>query len=256
MEMIEITAHSVDAAIQKGLSQLNAAPADVMVEVLEEPNTGLFGFGAREARVRLVLIGRRKPAEPDVYPDYEDEYADEDEAFAEDGDAPPAPAQVTVVADEELDEDATAGKEVLEELLSRMRINAQINIQRGEEVEGEEPHWMLNITGEHINRLIGRRGETLASLQHIVRLICSRRLERRANIIIDAEGYKTGRSNRLRGLANRMAKQAVQQGRTITLEPMQPAERRIIHLTLRGRDDVSTQSIGEGKARKVTIVPR
>ncbi len=255
MEMIEVTANSVDAAIQKGLSQLKAAPADVMVEILEEPNTGLFGFGAREARVRLVLIGRRKPAEPEVYPDYEEEYADE-EAFAEDSEAPPAPTQVTVVADEELDEDATAGKEVLEELLSRMRIDAQINIQRGEEVEGEEPHWMLNITGEHINRLIGRRGETLASLQHIVRLICSRRLQRRANIIIDAEGYKTGRSNRLRGLANRMAKQAVQQGRTITLEPMQPAERRIIHLTLRGRDDVSTQSIGEGKARKVTIVPR
>ncbi len=162
---------------------------------------------------------------------------------------------ITVVADVELDEDATVGVEVLEELLTRMRIDAQINIKRSEEVEGEEPHWMMNITGERISRLIGRRGETLASLQHILRLICSRRLERRANIIVDAEGYKTGRSNRLRGLANRMAKQAVQQGRTITLEPMQPSERRIIHLTLRNREDVSTQSIGEGRARKVTIVP-
>ena len=261
MEMIEVTANSVDAAIQKGLSQLKAAPADVMVEVLEEPNTGLFGFGAREARVRLVLIGRRKDPEPEVYPDLDEEYPDDEAGFAAEDDAPPrkaasaAPAQITVVADEELDDDATAGVEVLEELLRRMRIDAQIHIQRGEEVEGEEPHWMLNITGERINRLIGRRGETLASLQHIVRLICSRRLERRANIIIDAEGYKSGRSNRLRGLANRMAKQAVQQGRTITLEPMQPAERRIIHLTLRGREDVTTESIGEGKGRKVTIVP-
>ena len=262
MEMIEVTANSVDAAIQKGLSQLNAAPADVMVEVLEEPNTGLFGFGAREARVRLVLIGRRKPAEPEVYPDYDDEYdddyaddADEDD-FAPQSQQEPAPAKITVVADGDLDDDAETGKEVLKELLTRMRIDAQIHIQRSEEVEGEEPHWMLNISGERISRLIGRRGETLASLQHIVRLICSRRLERRANIIIDAEGYKTGRSNRLRGLANRMAKQAVQQGRTITLEPMQPAERRIIHLTLRGREDVSTQSIGEGRGRKVTIVPK
>ena len=263
MEMIEVTANSVDAAIQKGLSQLNAAPADVMVEVLEEPNTGLFGFGAREARVRLVLIGRRAEQESDAYSETQDEVADEEayqqsyqeDEYEEQRDAAPAPAQITVVADEDLDEDAKTGLEVLEELLSRMRIDAQIHIQRGEEVEGEEPHWMLNVTGERINRLIGRRGETLASLQHITRLICSRRLERRANIIIDAEGYKTGRSNRLRGLANRMAKQAVQQGRTITLEPMQPAERRIIHLTLRGRDDVSTESIGEGKGRKVTIVP-
>lgn len=253
MEMIEVTANSVDAAISKGLSQLNAAPADVMVEVLEEPNTGLFGFGARQARVRLVLIGQRKAPEPEVYPqDLDEEF---DQEYAEPPDQEPAAGAISVVADVELDEDATVGLEVLEELLTRMRIDAQINISRSEDVEGEEPHWMLNVTGKRINRLIGRRGETLASLQHIVRLICSRKLERRANIIIDAEGYKTGRSNRLRGLAKRMAKQAVQQGRTITLEPMQPAERRIIHLTLRDREDVSTQSVGEGNARKVTIVP-
>ena len=93
----------------------------------------------------------------------------------------------------------------------------------------------LMSAGKRINRLIGRRGETLSCLQHIVRLICSRRLERRANVIVDVAGYKTGRSKRLRGLAQRMAKQAVQQGRTITLEPMHANERRIIHLTLRGR---------------------
>ncbi|MXV92966.1 MAG: KH domain-containing protein [Chloroflexi bacterium] len=256
MEMIEVTANSVDAAISKGLSQLNAAPADVMVEVLEEPNTGLFGFGAREARVRLVLIGQRKAPPSEVYPeDVDNAYEERDQASEEPRDVQPTAGVITVVADVELDEDATAGLEVLEALLSRMGIDGQIHISRSEEVDGEPPHWMLNITGERINRLIGRRGETLASLQHIVRLICSRRLERRANIIVDAEGYKTGRSNRLRGLAKRMAKQAVQQGRTITLEPMQPSERRIIHLTLRDRDDVSTQSIGEGRARKVTIVP-
>ncbi len=253
MEMIEVTANSVDAAISKGLSQLKAAPADVMVEVLEEPNTGLFGFGAREARVRLVLIGQRQAPEPEELPqDLDEEY---DQEYAEPRNEEPATGAITVVADVELDEDATVGLEVLEALLTRMRIDAQININRSDDDEGDDPHWMLNITGQRINRLIGRRGETLASLQHIVRLICSRKLERRANIIIDAEGYKTGRSNRLRGLAKRMAKQAVQQGRTITLEPMQPSERRIIHLTLRDREDVSTQSVGEGRARKVTIVP-
>ena len=72
MEMIEITASSVDDAIQKGLAELRAAPGDVMVEVLQEPNTGLFGFGTREARVRLVLIGRRSASEDDSYDDDED----------------------------------------------------------------------------------------------------------------------------------------------------------------------------------------
>ena len=246
MEMIEATGKSVEDAISRGLAELKAAPADVMIEVLEEPNTGLFGFGARQARVRLVLLRQRKPAESETVEEEDDEPADDPAAEA--------PADMP---NEDLAEDAIVGQEVLTELLAKMRIEAQISVQRIEaETEGEETHWMLNVTGEGISRLIGRRGETLSSLQYIVRLICSRRLQRRANIIIDAAGYKMGRSNRLRGLAKRMAKQAVQQGRTITLEPMHANERRIIHLTLRGRGDVTTRSVGEGRARKVTIVPK
>ena len=246
MQMIEVTANSVEAAIDKGLAELKARPGEVVVEVLEEPNTGLFGFGAREARVRLVLIGNREQEESEV--------AEHDNRAAE---APRSSAPGPGLPDEELDEDAQVGKQVLEDLLERMGVDARIAVQRADDDdEGEDPHWMLNISGDRVNRLIGRRGETLSSLQHIVRLICSRRLERRANIIVDAGGYKSGRSKRLRGLANRMAKQAVQQGRTITLEPMHPNERRIIHLTLRGRNDVMTQSVGEGRGRKVTIVPR
>ncbi len=244
MEMIEVTANSVDAAISKGLAELKATPDDVMIEVLEEPNTGLFGFGAREARVRIVLIGRRKSELRE----------DKAEPVAEKTEPAESPA-LAEVADEELDEDAVVGRQVLLELLERMRVDAAVTVHRAEEDEDDAPHWMLNVSGKRINRLIGRRGETLSCLQHIVRLICSRRLERRANVIVDVAGYKTGRSNRLRGLAQRMAKQAVQQGRTITLEPMQANERRIIHLTLRGRQDVSTRSVGEGRTRKVTIVP-
>ncbi len=246
MEMIEVTGNSVESAINKGLTELNAAPKDVMIEVLEEPNTGVFGFGAREARVRMVLIGRRKAAEPEAAPANENR-----------NDAKPAQTSRKTVSDAELDDDAIVGKQVLEELLDKMRIKGRVSVQlTDDDADGEAPHWILNVSGDGINRLIGRRGDTLSSLQYVVRLICSRRLERRANIIVDAAGYKAGRSKRLRGLANRMAKQAVQQGRTITLEPMHPNERRIIHLTLRGREDVSTRSIGEGRARKVTIVPR
>ncbi len=246
MEMIEVTANSVEAAINKGLAELRANAGDVMVEVLEEPNTGLFGFGAREARVRLVLIGRRAESEDGA----------EQTEYEEDFDEPAEP-QPPETPDEELEEDAIVGRQVLQELLEKMGVEARVHARRADDDdEGEETHWMLNVTGKRVNRLIGRRGETLSSLQHITRLICSRRLERRANIIIDVAGYKTGRSNRLKGLAKRMAKQAVQQGRTITLEPMHPNERRIIHLTLRGRQDVATRSVGEGKARKVTIVPR
>ncbi len=245
MEMIEVTANSVDAAISKGLAELKATPGDVMIEVLEEPNTGLFGFGAREARVRIVLIGRRKGEEREEIVEETRIEPDEQERFP-----------LAEVSEDELDEDAIVGRQVLVELLEKMRIESQVNVHRTDDDDDEDPHWMLNVTGKRINRLIGRRGETLACLQHVVRLICSRRLERRANVIVDVAGYKTGRSKRLRGLAQRMAKQAVQQGRTITLEPMHANERRIIHLTLRGRQDVLTRSVGEGRTRKVTIVPK
>lgn len=258
MEMIEVTGNTVEDAISKGLKELNAQPGDVMVEVLEEPNTGLFGFGAKEARVRLVLIGQRTPPPKSTKPqadvkvnDYNGDDSDDDdddEIIAE---------ELVEIPDEELNEDARVGKQVLEELLEKMQVEGRVTVHHADsDGEDEEPHWMLNISGEGMNRLIGRRGETLSSLQYIIRLICSRRLQRRANVIIDAGGYKTGRSNRLRGLANRMAKQATQQGRTITLEPMPPNERRIIHLTLRERTDVMTRSVGDGRTRKVTIVPK
>ena len=246
MEMIEASANSVDAAIQKGLAELNASPGEVVIEVLEEPNTGLFGFGAREARVRLVLIGRRRSETVEPAP-----VQQQDNVELIDDDI------VEELDDDELGEDAAVAKQVVEELLTRMGLRCRVSVRLADEdVEGEEPPWLLNINGDGVNRLIGRRGETLASLQYIVRLICSRRLQRRANIIVDADGYKASRSNRLRGLASRMAKQAVRQGRTITLEPMSANERRVIHLTLRDSQDVFTRSVGEGRERKVTIVPR
>jgi spoIIIJ-associated protein len=92
-------------------------------------------------------------------------------------------------------------------------------------------------------------------LQYVTRLITSRELQRRANLIVDVGGYKLRRARMLRGLAQRMADQAVERGRTVALEPMPPHERRIIHLTLRERADVSTRSVGEGSGRKVTIIP-
>ncbi len=249
METIEITGASVEDAIEAGLKQLNAKPGDVMVEILEEPARGLFGLGSKEARVRLVMIGGRRnetEEEPELnIPTYDDD--DDDEAgipFSRE------------VEDEEADEDALVSRKILYEILDHMEFDTHIAILRAEPMGNqEETHWILNVTGKNMRRLIGRRGDTLSSLQYIVRLIASRELERRANIIVDVDGYKAGRSERLRGLAKRMADRASEQGRTMTLEPMPPNERRIIHLTLRDRNDVTTRSVGDGKSRKVTIVP-
>jgi spoIIIJ-associated protein len=138
-----------------------------------------------------------------------------------------------------------------------MDVEATIEIEQTDSSRpGESAPWLLNVSGSDMNALIGRRGETLGALQYITRLIASRKLQRRANIIVDIDGYKSRRSQQLRKLANRMADQALEQARMVTLEPMPPHERRIIHMALRNRDDVVTNSIGEGDSRKVTIVPK
>jgi len=162
-----------------------------------------------------------------------------------------------IVAEEDADEDARIGKEVLLELLDKMGyFDVQITLHRAESTRtGEDMHWVLNITGPEVQGLAVRRGESLASIQYLLRLMLSRRLQRRVNIIVDVAEYKLHRAQRLQQLATRMADQAISQGRTVTLEPMPPHERRIIHITLRERQDVETRSIGEGNARKVTISP-
>lgn len=154
------------------------------------------------------------------------------------------------------DDEARVAVETLQELLSKMGIDAQVEPYYVDAADDNEiGPLVLQISGRDLGALIGRRGDTLAALQYITRLIVSRDIQRRANLVVDVERYKSRRERRLRSLALRMAKQATQRGRTVTLEPMAAYERRIIHLTLRDRTDVYTQSVGEGDNRKVTIVP-
>ena len=263
---IEVTGEDVEQAVASGLEQLGVGPDDVMVEVLEEPARGMFGLGARPARVRLQLLTTPPPApeasmivaeeespaqELEVV---EDESQDEYEEPEPDSmDEMPAAAELY---EGDLEEDAEVGKVVLAELLENMEIRAEVQVRRDEPTDEEEPPWMLDITGESdLSVLIGRKGETLASLQYITRLVTSRELQRRANIVVDVGGYKARRMIRLYALARRMADQATSMGRPVALEPMPPYERRIVHLALREREDVTTESSGEGEARKVNIIP-
>lgn len=270
---IETTGETVEEAIAKGLSELGGvSPSDVIVEVLDEPSRGVFGIGARPAKVRLKLF--RVPVPPPApagkpEPPPRSRQSDsprarsapkQDISIEHDEDESAAILEeMEVISDEAaMDEDVRVAKVVLEELLAKMEIlRAQIVVRRSlKPAEDESNPWLLDITGSDVTALVGRRGETLAALQYITRLISSRELQHRANIIVDAGGYKIRRSRMLRDLANRMADQATRSKRVVTLEPMPPYERRIIHMTLRARDDVQTKSVGEGSARKVTIIPK
>ncbi len=142
-------------------------------------------------------------------------------------------------------------REVLETLINMMKLTAEVSVVQGN--AGELPV-ALNIEGEDLGVLIGRRGQTLASLQYVIRLIVAEKLKVWVPINIDIAGYKKRRYESLRNLALRLADQVKRNRRLIMLEPMPADERRIIHLTLTDHPDVITQSMGEGEMRKVAIL--
>jgi len=147
-------------------------------------------------------------------------------------------------------------KKVLEELLVLMDLPSSVTLSEEFTViddEGEASSLGLNIEGEDLGILIGRRGQTMAALQHIVRLILSHKMESKLPIVIDVEGYKQRRCEGLRLLAKRLADQVITRKAPFTMEPMTAFERRVIHLALADHPDVFTESTGFGDARKVVI---
>jgi len=230
---LEVIAPTVEAAVAEGLADLGLPPEAVDVEVLDSGSRGLFGLGIRQVRVRLTVKGQ-KPAGPET----------QQPAVSE-----PLPA--------EEDEEALhlAEKAVLE-LLEKMKVEAQVATRYGEaDDEGHHPIY-VDIHGDDLSFLVGRRAEILNALQYIVNLIVGKQLERWVQIVVDVKGFRARREYQLRQIARRMADQAVKAGRRQVLEPMSAAERRIIHLELRDHPDVTTESIGEEPSRKVTIVPK
>jgi spoIIIJ-associated protein len=152
----------------------------------------------------------------------------------------------------------TTAQEVLERLLKEIGVPGQVTVHMvAESAEAEEgPMLRLDIAGPDLGLLIGRRGETLAALQYLTRIMVSRRAGQWLPVVVDVEGYKQRRERSLRELAQRMAQRVQDEGRPVTLEPMPPHERRIVHLALREHQAVTTLSVGEGDSRKVTIRPK
>ena len=145
-------------------------------------------------------------------------------------------------------EDVEITVDVLQHILHYMNIRAAVQVRSTNPLT-------LNIQGinENLGLLIGRRGETLAALQLLVSLIVGHRTKHRMRIIVDAENYRERREENLRSLALRVAQQVRNYRRSIALEAMPPHERRIVHIALADSKDISTESIGEGEARRVVI---
>jgi spoIIIJ-associated protein len=122
--------------------------------------------------------------------------------------------------------------------------------------EEDAPTIFIDINGNDLGMLIGRRGDHLAQFQYLVNLLCSKSMTDARRVVIDVEGYRTRREESLIGLADRVARQVARSGRAMLMEPMPANERRIIHLKLREHPGVYTESSGEGSNRRVEVFPR
>lgn len=145
----------------------------------------------------------------------------------------------------------------INDLISMLDVDVACNLTQangdGDDDEGLSP--VFELEGQDSGLLIGRRGETLRSLQLIVRLIVMNKTEQRINLSLDVEGYDSRRQQSLVNLAKRVAQRVIKTGRSIELEPMSSRDRRIVHMALAQKDEIYTESAGIGYGRRVVILP-
>jgi spoIIIJ-associated protein len=295
VDAVEAEGRTVNEATEKALEELGLTRTDVDVEVLTEGRPRLLGFRGEPARVRVTPkpapvappVSARRTQVVDEEPDEEDEEYDEDEEegdeedeyedededeeedegddeeYEEEEELPPElrrPVRVPVVEVEHVPADpadVAVAVEVLQNLIRLVGLDADVT-PREPETAGDGIGMIqavLDVDGEDLGLLIGRRGQTLASMQYLLNLICARKIGKRVAFGVDVDGYRRRREESLVSLARRTASRVRSSGRTVTLEPMPPSERRIIHLALAEDPDIVTVSIGEGEDRKVAVTP-
>ena len=275
MRSMEFSGRTVDEAIFHGLNEMGVTIDQVDIITVQSETKGIFGFGARNAIVRLVE--RETPVVPDFTAINEERREQREEHRERRGDrkddrrdgrsrndkrsdrrreqprkekeAEPAP-QEELPYSKELAEELDSAK-FLQELLNRMGVNGTVTAFENE--EGIK----LKIESDTDGLLIGRRGETLDALQYIVSLYENK--DRKENgyrrISIDTEGYRARREDTLKRLARRNALKVAKTGRSFAMEPMNPYERRVIHSALQSFRGVTTHSEGEEPNRCVIITP-
>jgi spoIIIJ-associated protein len=257
---IEIVAGSVEEAIEKGLSELEVSEEDVDLEILDQGSRGLFGLGSRQARVRLSLRTIMNGAQANARSSaelVETDLEEEPEIIPETTGISEYTRPARDQADSLQDELLRISEEVVQDLLQRMKVRAQVSAHYAEPEDdrSKSPVW-VDLHGSDLSILIGPRAETLNALQYIAGLIASKEVGHSIPLIVDVEGFRARRIQQLRQLARRMADQAIKTGHRQVLEPMPASERRIVHIELRNNPQVSTESIGEEPRRKVTIIPK
>ena len=283
MSAKEYTAKSVEEALEKALNEMMLTREDIHYEIVQQPSKGFLGFGQKDAVVRVskkdaaetkveavevkavkteekaevkaeIPVQEPTPVVEVVVDDTEEqeEEVSVEESFDIDIDEETEESDVAVAkADKkELYEAAEAkGRAFLAKIFDEMKLDVVIDVKEN------GGYLVFDLQGENLGILIGRRGDTLDSLQFLLNLVINDKNNAKVKGIIDIENYRAKREETLIGLGHKLAAKARKTGQKVVLEPMNPQERRIIHMALQNDKRVTTYSEGEEPYRKVVIEP-
>lgn len=290
----EYTAKSIEEALEKALNEMMLTRDDIEYEVVTQPSKGFLGFGQKDAvvRVRKKMIKelnhiiadireerkvvekapvqeKKAPVEEEkpvveAAPEAVQEVAEEtvqaepvvEEPAVEEKETAPAVEEVQEDNEKKAVDKAAAmerakekGKQFLSKIFEEMNMDVTIDVKE------KNGYLVFDLKGENLGILIGRRGDTLDSLQFLMNLVINEKNSTKVKGIIDIENYRAKREETLIGLSRKLAAKARKTGQKVVLEPMNPQERRIIHMALQNDRRVTTYSEGEEPYRKVVIVP-
>lgn len=238
MKKVIATGKTIEEATQVALNKLGVSREQVEIQVLIQPSRGLFGLiGSRDAEVEVVV---------------KEQFASQPVADlpGTSGQLPASPPVSDTVpeAEHDLQDTLETAKDFLESVIQSMGLKASVTVQ-----EDKEGFFLFKIEGEKMGILIGRRGQTLDSLQYLVNLVANKNSSKFMRIVLDAEDYRARRRETLERLADKLARQVIRERRDADLEPMPAPERKVIHTYLQGHPKVGTRSEGTEPNRRVVI---
>ena len=242
MSAVETQGLTIEEAVASALAQLQAERNQVEIEIIAQPTKGFLGIGRKKARVRATLRSSFAPQELEPESTAVDpaEQPARRRTVSSASDAQPAP-----VSRETGEKACRALTETLR--LMGMEVPVSLNVQGAEAV--------INIEDTVGGLLIGRKGQTLDALEYLLNRMVARGDEEEAHLVLDAEGYRERRRQSLESLALRLGERAKRRRKTVTLNPLSPRDRRVVHLVLEDDPLVNTRSVGRGHLRRLSIVP-
>ena len=247
-ETREFYAATVDEAVEKASGTLGLSVMDLSYKVLDAGSEGFLGIGARDARIAVEVPEMSRTV---VEEELEDEVNEEPAA-----DAPGSLELSEVLGESPEAENVAAPEELLGEIKALVAsVVEAMGFESRIDVYDAGSFIAVDVASDNTALFIGQKGETIDALQYLINAAVYRKRPFVKRIILDAEGYRQRRVEAIQGIAHRTARRAIRERRTVELPPMNPSERRIVHLFLSENPKVTTASEGSGENRRVRISP-